>query len=164
MSIYIISSCFLRNVTSKIHITEVLLKFTQLNEYKVGIDTQKKIIDIYSEVAENKPEVAYWLQLMSHEPTSFEEICELRPDIIIEIEKYLFLAKSIVNKKNLIVYSYQSLDGFKFSESNKLEYEESMINVFDRDSAINEFSDTQAILIKNSIIATNGSKISKVKK
>ena len=164
MSVYVLSSCFLKNITSKIHITEVLLKFTQQNEYKVGIDTEKQIIDIYSEIAENRPAIAYWLQLMSNEPSSFEEIGQLRIGIKKEIEKYLYLAKSIVNTKKIIVYSFQILKDYKFSSAVHLEYEDTIITVFDRDSAIEEFAEKKNISISDSVIATKGSKITKVKK
>lgn len=165
MSIFVVSSCFLENLNSKIYLTEVLLKFTQMNSLRVGIDTEKKLIDIYSQIAENKPEVASWLALMSYEPTSFEEIIKIDPSISDKTEMFLFVCKSIVDNNSMIVNSIQRFHNFETLGNKKIKYMDKIISILERDDAVEEFrAKYNTVNIHNSIVANDGSSIEGVNK
>lgn len=74
MGVYVILPCLLEKITAKIYLTEILFQFPHQNSLKVGIDSQNRIVEKYSEIAQNNPAIASWLQIMSYEPTSFERI------------------------------------------------------------------------------------------
>lgn len=165
MSIFIVCSCFLENINSKNYLTEVLLKFTQQNNLRVGIDTEKKLIDIYSKIAESKPEVASWLTLMSYEPTSFEEIVNISEDISDEIEMFLFVCKSVINKNCIIVNTIQKFVSYEFIEEKKMKYKDKIICILEKDDAVEEFrTNDQIVNISDSIVANRHSSIEGVKK
>jgi hypothetical protein len=166
MGIYVIAPCVLRNTEEKKYITEVLIPFTQENTLKAGIDKGNKIVSIYGEIAEEKPGIASWLSLMSYKPSSFEEIVEL-PDIKSEsvLDFFLFVCKSVNNQKKMIVYSHQSLSGCEYINESSIRYLDTNITVYDRDEAIEELKQGQAsMIIRDSIIATDGAKIKGVRK
>jgi len=166
MGIYVIAPCLLKGIREKLYLTEVLIPFTQQNSLKIGIDSQNKILNKYSEIGQMNPGIASWLHLMSYEPSSFEKI-----DIPNELSDpedlkfYLKVCKCVVQQKKLIVFSHQSLDGYPFQEGNLIEFEGTHLFVFDRDEAIVELSmKGNNITINDAIIATNGSTITRVRK
>jgi hypothetical protein len=164
MSVYVVCSCFVGNLNSKVYLTEVLLKFAQQNTLRVGIDTDRKLIDIYSKIAESKPEIASWLSLMSYEPTSFQEIVKLEDSIKDEFHMFLFVCKSIVNKNCMIVDTIQNFNLFEFVDEKHIMYTNKKICLIEKDDAIEELKDDKmTVNIKDSIVAKNGSKIERVK-
>jgi hypothetical protein len=166
MGVYIIMPCLLKEAKEKVYLTEVLLPFTHQNNLKVGLDTKDKIITEYHQIAKDNPGIASWIQLMSYSPTSFEKISIPNNDIdTTEVEYYLLVCKHVTQQKKVIAFSYQSFYNYPFKESNKICYEGFDMNVYDRDDAIEELKcfNNNNIIINDSIIATNGSSINKVK-
>lgn len=158
--------CLLKEIKDKVYLTEVLVPFTQQNKLKVGIDTKNKIVNKYAEIAQNNPGIASWLHLMSYEPTSFERINtpdnKLSADLV---EFYLNVCKHVAQQKKVIVYSHQTLSDYTFIDENVIEYDGCSVNVYDRDDAIKELKGFENnILIKDSIVANDGSTIKNVKK
>ncbi|SDU38511.1 hypothetical protein [Desulfobacula phenolica] len=165
MSVYVISSCFLENLNSKIYLTEVLLKFPEQNSLRVGIDKDKFIIDLYGKIAEDRPEIASWLCIMSYEPSAFEEITTIGDSLSEEKEIFLYVCKSVAGSKQMIVHTIQDFNGYNIMENNKIEYSGETIRILEKDDAVGEFKiDRKTTIIKNSTVATGGSIIEGIKK
>lgn len=163
MSVYVLSTCFLKDLNSKVYLTEVLLEFTKLNSYRLGIDKDKFIIDMYHEVAKERAEIASWLTIMSFEPSAFEEI--IRVDEALKDTKEIFLAvcKCVVSQRKLIVHTVQNYCDCCFKDNKIIEYDGVNIEIIEKDDAIEEFRDKKRnIYINDSTVATNGSSISGV--
>lgn len=164
MGVYVILPCLLEKITAKIYLTEILFQFPQQNSLKVGIDSQNKIVEKYSEIAQNNPAIASWLQIMSYEPTSFERI-DIPGDYddFNQVDLYLKVCKHVAQQKKAIVFSHQTLSMFKYI-NNEIYYEDCNIIIYDKDEAIKELKPyNEHITINKSIIATGGSSLNKVK-
>ena len=165
MSLFIISSCFLENINSKVYLTDVLFKFTQQNALKVGIDEEKKIIDVYSKIAESRPEIACWLGIMSYNPSSFEEIVKIKKGITSELEMFLFVCKSVVANNCIIVDTFQIFKDYDVVGDYMIKYDDTKITVLEKDTAVEAFKTEKNITnIIDSIVANAKSTIKGVKK
>lgn len=81
MSIFSVSTCMLeRPMGEKCYITGVLHRFME-QPYKVAVDNNGLILEVYSEKATNNPHIAHWLYLMTMNPSSFEPLGTI-PDYI----------------------------------------------------------------------------------
>ena len=169
MSIYSVSSCMLEKPKEeKCYITGVLHKFSEQG-IKVAVDSHGKVIDIYGEKARNNSMIAHWLNIMSMVPSSFEPVCDLPEDEEIDhLDIFVLLASKIPSTPKLIVYSTIILNGkFELDSKHKITFDGKKIKVFDRDKAFKHFNKKKSnkkSSIKNSVIASGGSKIEDVKK
>lgn len=138
MGSYIISPCFLEKSTEKIYITEVLLPFTQQNSLNVGVDKKGEILDHYNKIADTRPGLAAWIQLMGIDPSNFKQIVEIDMGITHIAEKFLFVCISVVNQQKMIIHNYQDWHDYKIVSSNELEFRKKKIKLYDKDEAITE--------------------------
>lgn len=161
MATYVISSCFLENIDSKIYYTEILLAFTQQNSLKVGIDFDGIILKIYEEIASQNPGIAYWLWFMSIKPSSFEYITHIKDSSLKSPEIFLYLCKFVVNDKKIIAFSHQTYKDFNYVSESEINYQDVIIKVFDKDEALEELKNytNKTIQINNSIVAMNHSTV-----
>ncbi len=142
MGIYTVTGKLLENIQPKPYYNELLFVFTfSTNSYKVAVDTNGCILDIYRSIGEENPLIATWLQIMSNEPTNFEPIDEVlsidTPKCFCEI--FLLLASKIAGAKRLITNSIQDLSLYEFNGEKVVKYNDIDIKIYDKDDALNEF-------------------------
>ena len=142
MSIYTVTGKLLENIIQpKPYFNELLLVFTlSTNSYKVAVDPNGKILDIYHSIAEENPLIATWIQIMANEPSNFEPIEQIdlaNPKCMCEI--FLLLASKVAGTKRLITHSIQDLSHYVIKGSRFVEYENLDIKFYDKDDALNEF-------------------------
>jgi hypothetical protein len=139
------------------------VEFIQQNDLKVGVDNEMKILDKYTEIAQERPGIASWLQLMSFEPSIFEAITSVSEDVSIDtVDFYLNVCKGVVNQHKLIIHSLQTLSGHEFVDEGSVNFAGENIQIFDRDSAIGELvqgNNNITTKIINSVVATVGGRI-----
>ncbi|EKE05978.1 MAG: hypothetical protein ACD_19C00135G0002 [uncultured bacterium] len=166
MSCYTVSHCILLNLDSgKKYITDLLFVFTQeTNPFKVAIDKDKKILDLYEKAGQSNQHVATWLNLMSLQPSNFEPINVDTSSAKNEEELFLLVCSNTKNQQKLFVYSHQNWTNFKYDTNNLIVYRGVPVQVLDRDEAINELhpSNQTSINAYNSVLATSQSTISGV--
>ena len=168
MSTYIIGPCFLKRAKQKIYFSEILLKFIHSNPLKLGIDDQNIILNEYHEIAKQDQCIASWLQLMSTlKPLSFEKI-SIGPFTQNgkSLDVYIATCSCVIGCKKMIVFTFQSLDGYEIVEGTKLKVDdECLIEILDRDTAIKDVAEDEnsgkgvVYNIKDSIVATKNSSI-----
>lgn len=164
MSVYTVTADLLRNLHAKegsaIYIADVLFVFTNtLSSHKVAKDKYGESIKNYNQI--NDDTIKTWLDLMSYQPSQFEEI---DVDVRGYDEKHVFLkiCKETMSENKIIFYSKQSIYGCD-CQSNLIEYEGKKLTVMDRDDVRRELNlSPNTISITSSVIASNGSKISEV--
>lgn len=150
----------------KRYIADILMVFPQSNPFKVALDKDQIIIEIYENLGQKNEFVALWLSLMSQKPSSFETINVETKDIQNVEEIFLKVCSSTKSQQKLIVYSKETLSLYDFIDSNQIDYKGKKIIVYDRDDAIIELKETteSTILnIKDSIVGTEGSKMRDIK-
>ena len=112
--------------------------FTQrTNSFKVSKDTKGDIINSYLAIEKNGDTIKTWLDLMSFKPSPFEQITVDLSHIDCEETKFLKICKETKNQNKLIVYTQQNLNKHKCENSFVL-FEETAIQILDRDEARNE--------------------------
>jgi len=115
-----------------------LFVFTQrTNSFKVSKDTKGDIINSYLAIEKNGDTIKTWLDLMSFKPSPFEQITVDLSHIDCEETKFLKICKETKNQNKLIVYTQQNLNKHKCENSFVL-FEETAIQILDRDEARNE--------------------------
>ena len=162
---YTITPNLLSNIEKgeTIYFTDILFPFTQRNNpIKVAKDKKGEVIKEYQKISKNADIIKTWLELMSFNPSPFEKI-EVDIGNIKCIEtKFIELCSKTIGSNNLIVYSSQLIKKFN-CEENKINYNDRIINVLDRDFArqeLNPKSTVQNTIISNSQIAQGNSQIS----
>lgn len=140
MGVIAVTGKTLENIEPKPYFNEMLLVFTQsTNSYKVAIDTEGTIVDLYNSIAESNDLIATWLHLMAISPSNFEPIDKIelaKPKC--ECEIYILLASKIAGEKRLITNSIQDLKLYQFKGSKIIDYDSIDIRVYDKDDALNE--------------------------
>jgi hypothetical protein len=167
MSVFTITPDFFRNIQEdeRNYFSNILFVFTnKTNEFKVSKDINGEILNIYKDIKENGEVIKTWLDLMSFTPSSFEKINVDISNIDCYDTKFLKLCKETRGFNNLIVYSLQNITKFK-CEENKINFEETLISIYDRDTASIELNKNKSeiIKIKKSQVALGGSTIKKSK-
>ena len=167
MSVFTITPDFFRNIQEdeRNYFSNILFVFTnKTNEFKVSKDINGEILNIYKDIKENGEVIKTWLDLMSFTPSSFEKINVDISKIDCYDTKFLKLCKETRGFNNLIVYSLQNITKFK-CEENKIKFEETLISIYDRDTASIELNKNKSeiIKIKKSQVALGGSTIKKSK-
>ena len=103
MICYTLSSCVLKNIDPKDKLTIVnfLMYFPQdANPYKLVVDREGRILDIYHQIAASNPGLAYWLTLMSDYPKSWEVIDTINAcNGLPEYEVFLYICSITDDKK-----------------------------------------------------------------
>jgi|688.fasta_scaffold152460_2 hypothetical protein len=165
MSIYTITPDFFKNIQEdeRNYFSNILFVFTnKTNNYKVSKDVNGEILNIYRDIEENGEVIKTWLDLMSFTPSSFEKINIDISSIDCYDTKFIKLCKETIGYNNLIVYSIQNISKFKCEEK-KINFEETTINIFDRDDASIELNQNQNEIINiiKSQVALGGSTIKK---
>lgn len=171
MAVYTLCDCIFKmyDHLAKIHISDVLWKFTQANAYKIALDESDRIMSIYEKHAEVNPAIAVWLIQMAREPKSFEPIKVEVDDIQTDDELFLRVCSSVKNTSKAIVFSHQRWNDYKYSEPQIIVYNEIPITIYDKDEAVAELNppiEKTVINANGSIVAANGGSIdgSKIKK
>lgn len=167
MSVYTITPDLLRSIGEEdgIYLTDILFVFTSRNNpFKVAIDNNGVIIDYYKSVENNAETIAFWLNLMSFKPSPFELINVDLSNIDCEETKFMKVCKETLNQRKLVLYTYQNLVNFK-CENGTVIFEDTVINILDRDIARNELTPTITMgdTIINSQVAKDNSNINKSK-
>lgn len=164
MGVYVLSPCHLERFSNKN--SGVFLSMIELlkGEKKIVLDKEGNILNKYMEIAENNPAVASWLDLLNLN----QELCYEFVDCNSEqnnndIKFYLDVCCCVVKCHKIIVNSYQVLQGYKF-DGNNIEHSSMTISVFDRSTVYDELCKSiPNNYIIDSVVATNGSSINKVK-
>jgi len=163
MAAYTLSKCILENINAgKKYITDLLFVFTRdSNPYKVAVDSNNLIIDIYTELAKTNEFIATWLQLMSHQPSNFEPIKVNLSKVSNEEEIFIKVCCETKSQQKLIVFSHEGWENFEYHSDKVILYNNKHILILDRDEAIQDLNSTIAgnITAYGSIIATNQSSI-----
>lgn len=164
MASYTLCDCILSNIElDKKYITDLLMVFTQqTNPFKVAIDKSGCIIDRYEKIAGKSEIISTWLFLMTMKPSSFETINIDVSHIEDDDEVFLEVCSSTKNQQKTFVNSHERWRNVKYISPNKLDYDNKLIFVYDRDEAIHELhqpNSTMTINALNSTLAIDGSTI-----
>lgn len=147
MVVYTISPDLLRSIGKEegIYFTDILFVFSQkTNSIKAAKDKTGSIIDIYSNIENNKETIATWLHLMTCLPCTFETIDIDINDISCEETKFLKICKETKNNKKLILYTSQNLIKYQ-TNNNTILFENQTIEILDRDQARFELTNSNRI-------------------
>lgn len=161
MNTFTISPQFLRQIDrdSLFYFADVLFVFPQTtNDFKVAIDRDGHILDIYKNIDNHKDLIKAWLDLLANNKASFEFIDASIGEFRDEIKKALELCYEVNGSKQLIVFSRQDVKRYKI-EDKAIVYNGEKIVIFDRDEIRLHFSKRPIInnyTIENSQIATTG--------
>lgn len=143
MICYTLSSCVLKNIdpTDKLTIVNFLMYFPQdANPYKLVVDRDGKILDIYHQIAASNPGLAYWLTLMSDYPKSWEVIDTINEcNGLTENEVFLYIC-SVTDDKKLIVHNHHGWTRDLYIKNRTINYNNTEINVYDRDEVSKEIA------------------------
>jgi len=162
MATFTLTTNLLKNSSDdKRYVCDLLWAFTQSNSHKVAKDNKGRLLDRYKALilSERLHHILIWIDLMEKIPASFETIeIDHEPS---DEELYLLISKNINGAKNIVVSSHQEWKKFKYSENtNSFFYAGSVLEVLDRDEALNEIMPEKgATYISSSIVATKNSQI-----
>jgi hypothetical protein len=165
MSCYTLSNCILGEVElDKKYITDVLMVFPQQsNPFKIALDKCDRIMGLYEAIGQSNEFVAFWLNLMSMNPTSFETINADTLDAKNDEEIFLMVCSSTKSQQKLIVHSHEKWLYHKYSAHRIINFKGASVKVFDRDEAIVELNQKPSTTINadHSVIAADHSQIHK---
>lgn len=161
-----LSDCVLNNFSTSSNpkeiLTDLLMVFAQNNNpYKIAIDRNGKIIDIYS--SNENPAIIYWLKIMSDFPESWEPIDVENFESVQTKEEFFLLLCSQTTNKTLIVFSHNGWTKKHYNRDNGISYNGVQLKVLDREEAIKDLLSARNVIINNSIVATGGSSIKNAK-
>jgi len=162
MATFTLTTNLLRNISDdKRYICDLLWAFTQSNSHKVAKDNKGKLLDKYKTLiaTENLHHILTWIDMMEKIPASFVTIeIDNEPS---DEELYLMISKNINGTKKIIVSSHQEWKKFKYLENNNaIEYNDTILEIVDRDEALDEVIPGKNITnISRSIVATQSSQI-----
>ncbi len=158
MTCYTVLDCVLvGDAQEKTYFANLLWVFTQDNPYKVALDTSHRILGIYKKIALDNPGIAVWLDYMSRQPRSFQDINIDTSQIQHDEEAYLMVCKSTRNCHKAIVSSHQrwSYFGYKSDTENIIHYEGTDIKIFDKDEALVDIETSTINITDNSVHLDN---------
>ena len=136
--IYTISLDFLENIEEgeEHYYTSILFQLAnEMNPFKVAVDKNKEILDIYRNVKTNPEIISTWLDHMSYSPfPAFELIpVDLSTEINID-NKFMILCSAIKGNRQMIVYSIQNVH-LDVDCNNCVEFQGKQIKLLDKDEA-----------------------------
>lgn len=141
MICYTLSSCVLKNIDhrDKLTIVNFLMYFPQdANPYKLVVDREGRILDIYHQIAASNPGLANWLTLMSDYPKSWEVIDTLNTcNGLSENDLFLYIC-SVTDDKKLIVHNHHGWTRDLYIKHRIINYNDTEIKVYDRDEVAKE--------------------------
>jgi hypothetical protein len=162
MSVYTISPDLLRNIEKDegIYLSDILFVFTTRgNDYKVSKDRNGDVINSYKAIGNNGDIIKVWLDLMSFKPSPFYDVDVDLSQIACEETRFMKVCKEVKVQNKLIMYSHQNLKKYE-CPNNKVNFENKIITVLDKDEAKNELTNTTLIggdTIINSQVVKDGS-------
>lgn len=166
MHCYTISDCLL-TTNENFYTINILFRFIQKNKYKVALDIDNKILEIYQEKCKSNNLLAEWYHLFSLDSANFEKISVETKDIIDLNELFLRVCSSTINQSKLISYSNQRWSPYQIKD-NVIIYRGKEIYLIDKDRAIQELNQTETnnyftqVFAVNSIVAASNSNIENV--
>jgi hypothetical protein len=170
VSCYTLSNCFLNNLGSGTrYVTEILFKFAQeSNAFKISIDNNGKVLELYRECAQSNSLVAEWVKLMGVVPVGFEMVDVNIPDSLSSEEIFLKVCSHSGGQKKLIIHTHQSWQNFSYHMEDNLKiilYDNNSVLVLDRDEAVDELRTSNSITnntINNSVVGIGAARLSDV--
>ncbi len=152
MICYTLSDCVLKNINTDSKKKEIqsdlLGVFPQSNNpHKVVIDRAGKIIDIYSEIAEEAG-VHYWLTLMGDFPSSFEPVDVTDIEKATNNEEIFLMVCSQTADKILIAYNHNGWTKKMYTYKRHIYYDDTFIRVLDREETVKLLALTEENAVK----------------
>lgn len=166
MSLYTLSDTLLRDISDHPkYITEILHRFTtDANPHKIVVDKTNVILQIYSEYCTN-PHIYSWFDLLTKTTGIIKkDICI--PTGISREEIYLYVCSSLSSDRRIIVSSKEDIQCIPYKTNDIVVYNNSDINVLDRDDAVLELQYNNKNVINNinnSILAGDNNEIDNIK-